>query len=417
MTLQKQDLIQFFADSAKPKAQHRVGVEHEIFLYDNDGKRLNYEGVRCVLEAFVEKGWQGVYEKENLIAAKHPSGANITLEPGGQFELSGAPLDNLHQIQNELSNYHADLEEILSRHQITKKFLGFEPTWEQNQIPWMPKGRYGIMKAYLPTRGGKALDMMLRTCTVQANFDYENEADMVRKMRVSVALQPLITALFANSSMKERKPSGFKSYRAFIWQDTDPDRCGFLDFVFDKNMGYERYVDYLLSIPMFFIYRDGIYHSAAGESFERYMNGQTSFNKDFTPTLSDWADHTTIAFPEVRLKQYIEMRGADCVPPPKLMLLPAFWTGLLYDEQSLEEVEKITEAWPVKEIKRMSLAVPKEGLDFVLEGKTISKWLDDIFPIAKNGLERRAILNTAKEDESIYLCLEETGKQCLKQII
>lgn len=406
--LNKQDLINYFAQGCKTPDQWRIGTEHELFLYDEKtAHRLNFEGVpgiQQILNRFTAQGWQPIFEKEALISAKSPDGmAALTLEPGGQFELSGAPLSTLHETSAELSGYFSQLEEILNDLGAHYKTVGFEPIWPRADVPWMPKGRYGIMKAHMEKRGHLGHDMMLRTCTVQVNLDYSSEKDMVRKFRIAMALQPLAVALFANSPFTEGRPNGFQSYRSHIWQDTDPDRCGFLDFVFDADMGFERYVDYLLNVPLYFVYRDETYHNAAGLSFQDFMHGKLPGYPGLTATIEDWADQTTVAFPEVRLKKFLEMRGADCGPLPMLNALPAFWVGLLYDETALHAVYDLISPWSVTQMHQLYREVPYEGLHAKIQGESLQEHAKKILDIAEKGLKNRAQFNTDGQGEEIYL--------------
>lgn len=406
--LNKQDLINYFVQGCKTPDQWRIGTEHELFLYDEKtGHRLNFEGtpgIQQILNRFTAQGWQPVFEKEALISAKSPDGmAALTLEPGGQFELSGAPLLTVHETSRELTSYFTQLQEILNNIGAYYQAVGFEPTWTRADVPWMPKGRYGIMKAHMEKRGHLGHDMMLRTCTVQVNLDYSSEKDMVRKFRVAMALQPLVVALFANSPFTEGQPNGFQSYRSHIWQDTDPDRCGFLDFVFDTDMGFERYVDYLLNVPLYFVYRDQTYHNAAGLSFQDFMHGKLPGYPGLMATIADWADQTTVAFPEVRLKKFLEMRGADCGPLPMLQALPAFWVGLLYDETALHAVYDLISSWSVAQMHQLYREVPYEGLYAKMEGESLQTHAQKILNIAEKGLKKRAQFNADGEGEEIYL--------------
>ncbi|MEI8296162.1 MAG: glutamate-cysteine ligase family protein, partial [Alphaproteobacteria bacterium] len=304
MSLSKQDLINYFVAGCKPVGHCQIGTENEVFAYHQKGwRRAGYShGILPIFQKLIhEEKWEPVCEGEIIIALQK-NGKAITLEPGGQFELSGGVFPDLHQTKHELDDHIAMLQRLSKDMDIAFVPVGFEPLWSREEIGWMPKERYAIMRDYMPTKGNLGLDMMTRTCTVQANLDYTSEKDMVQKMRVAMALQPLVTALFASSPFLEGKPTGFQSYRAHVWQDTDPDRCGLLPFVFDDSFGFERYVDYLLTVPMYFLYRDGKYINCAGQKFLDHIH---------EANLQDWADHTTVAFPETRLKHFLEMRGAD----------------------------------------------------------------------------------------------------------
>ena len=341
----KRDLVDYIASGEKPREDWRIGTEHEKFGYTNEDLRpLPYagpRGIHAMLEGLSRFGWQRVEEAGNLIALVDDAGGSITLEPGGQLELSGAPLEDLHQTCAEVQKHLAQVREVAEPLGISFLGSGFQPKWRREDIPMMPKGRYEIMRSYLPTRGSMGLDMMFRTCTVQVNLDFSSEADMVKKFRVSMALQPIATALFANSPFEEGKPSGFLSRRSHTWTDTDPDRCGILPFVFEAGMSYERYVDYILDVPMFFVYRDGRYIDASGQSFRDFLAGRLPALPGEFPTSGDWSDHLTTAFPEVRMKKFLEMRGADGGPWRSLCALPAFWVGLLYDQEALDEAAEL----------------------------------------------------------------------------
>ncbi|MCB1990068.1 MAG: glutamate--cysteine ligase, partial [Geminicoccaceae bacterium] len=310
----RRQLIEYLEQGSKPLEAWRIGTEHEKFGFDRRTLRpLPYEGghgIRALLEGLAKSfGWELVREGDKPIALQG-DGCNVTLEPGGQFELSGAPLRHIHQTCSEVHQHLAQVREVADPLGIGMLGMGFQPKWRRDEIPWMPKGRYKIMGAYMPKVGKLGLDMMLRTCTIQVNLDYADEADMVLKFRVGLALQPIATALFANSPFTEGKANGFASYRSHIWTDTDPDRCGILPFVFEPGMGFERYVDHVLDVPMYFVYRDGTYIDAAGQSFRDFLEGRLPALPGEKPTMSDWADHLTTLFPEVRLKRFLEMRGA-----------------------------------------------------------------------------------------------------------
>ncbi|MBM3513376.1 MAG: glutamate--cysteine ligase, partial [Alphaproteobacteria bacterium] len=329
----KAQLIGVLAGGSKPKEQWRMGTEHEKFPYRrSDFTAVRYDGpdgIRAFLTGLMRFGWEGVYEGENLIALSQKGKGSISLEPGGQVELSGAPLDNVHQTCGELSEHLAQVKTVGNELGIGMLGLGFTPNWRREDIQWMPKGRYKIMREYMPKVGTMGIDMMTRTCTVQVNLDYSSEADMVKKLRVSLALQPIATALWANSPFTEGKPNGKLSLRGTIWQNTDPARCGMIPFAFDDGMGFERYVDYLLDVPMYFVYRNG-FIDASGQSFRDFMAGKLPAYPGQIPTIADFEDHMSTAFPEVRVKSYIELRGADSGPWARLCALPAFWIGILY---------------------------------------------------------------------------------------
>ncbi len=399
-------LVEYLAGGCKPIEQWRIGTEHEKFAFQcEDLRPLPYEGergIKAVLEGLLQFGWQPIAEAGNVIALSK-DGANVTLEPGGQLELSGAPLETVHQTCREVGEHLNQVKHIGSQLDIAFLGLGFNPKWRRDDIPWMPKGRYAIMRRYMPTRGQLGLDMMLRTCTVQVNLDFASEADMVRKFRVSLALQPIATALWANSPFVEGKPSGFQSYRSHIWTDTDPDRTGILPFVFEPGMSFERYVDYVLDVPMYFVYRDDRYVDVAGSSFRQFMAGKLPALPGELPTMGDWADHLTTVFPEVRLKRYLEMRGADGGPWRRLCALPAYWVGLLYDTAALDAAWDLVKDWTVEEHRALREAVPKQGLKTPFRGGTVRDLALETLAMARGGLNRRRCLDAHGRDESIFL--------------
>lgn len=391
----------------KPVADWRIGTEHEKFAYRlADLRPLPYEGpqgIQALLQGLTAFGWQPVEENGLLIALTRPNGANITLEPGGQVELSGAPLETVHQTCAEIHAHLREVKTVGATLGTGMLGLGFQPLWSYADIPWMPKGRYRIMQAYMPTRGRLGLDMMARTCTVQVNLDFADEADMVRKFRVSLALQPLATALFASSPFGEGRPHGFQSYRSHIWTDTDPDRCGDLPFVFEDGFGFERYVDYALDVPMYFVYRNGQYLDASGQSFRDFLAGRLPALPGETPTLSDWSDHLTTLFPEVRLKRYLEMRGADGGPCNRLCALPALWVGLLYDQASLDAAWDLVKDWSAAERAQLRACVPRQGLAAPFRDRTVREVALDMLAIAREGLRRRARGDSCGDDETGFL--------------
>jgi len=322
----KDQLVAFHAAGARAKDDWRIGTEHEKFVFRLDDLSPppfdGPQGIEALLKGMTRFGWQPVEENGRVIALLR-DGASVTLEPAGQFELSGAQLENIHQTCKETNQHLAEVKQVGDELGIGFLGMGFQPKWARADMPWMPKGRYKIMREYMPKVGTLGLDMMTRTCTVQTNLDFSDEADMVKKFRVSLALQPVATALFADSPFTEGKPNGYLSYRSHIWTDTDPDRTGMLDFVFEDGFGFERYVDYLLDVPMYFAYRDKRYIDCAGLSFRDFLAGKLAPLPGELPTLADWSDHMTTAFPEVRLKKYLEMRGADGGPWRRLCALPA----------------------------------------------------------------------------------------------
>ncbi len=403
----RDQLVAAIAKGEKSKDRWRIGTEHEKFVYC----RQNYSapsydepgGIRDLLMAMTEYGWEPVYEGDNVIALKGADGA-VSLEPAGQLELSGAPLENLHQTCAETGRHLQQVKAIGEK--TGKGFLGLGlwPDKTRAELPIMPKGRYEIMLRHMPRVGSMGLDMMLRTCTIQVNLDYSSEADMAHKFRTSLALQPLATALFANSPFLEGKPNGFLSYRSHIWSDTDPQRTGMLPFVFDDDFGYERYVDYMLNVPMYFVYRDGKYIDASGLDFKDFLAGKLSVLPGEKPTVADWEDHMSTAFPEVRLKSFLEMRGADGGPWNRICALPAFWVGLLYDQNALDAAWDEVKHWTLEEREALRNAVPAQALGAPIPGG--GKLLDlagRILEISSAGLAARNYLNSSGDNETGFL--------------
>jgi len=402
----KAQLVEYIAQGSKPREDWRIGTEHEKFVFHTaDNSPVAYEGetgIKALLQGLTEFGWQPVEENGNLIALTQ-NGANITLEPGGQFELSGAPLIDVHHTCSETNEHLTQVKAIGQKLGIGFLGLGFNPKWKREDIPWMPKGRYAIMRRYMPLKGNLGLDMMLRTCTVQVNLDFQSEADMVKKYRTALALQPIATALWANSPFVDGKPSGFLSYRANIWTDTDPDRTGLLPFVFEDGMSFERHVDYVLDVPMYFVYRDGKYIDVAGSSFRDFMEGKLAALPGELPTMGDWADHLTTVFPEVRLKRYIEMRGADGGPWRRLCALPAYWVGLLYDTVALDAAWDLVKDWTMDERAALRANVPRLGLKAPFRKGTVLDIARETLKIARDGLDRRSHRDSFGRTESIFL--------------
>ncbi|MBT5660121.1 MAG: glutamate--cysteine ligase, partial [Rhodospirillaceae bacterium] len=329
--------------------------------------------------------------------------ASVTLEPGGQLELSGAPVATVHDTCQEVHEHLREVKEVAEKLGIGLMGMGFQPKWARDEIPWMPKGRYAIMGKYMPKKGNLGLDMMLRTATVQVNLDFESEACMRHKFRLSLALQPVATALFANSPFIEGRPSGYLSYRSHIWTDTDPDRCGILPFVFEEGFGFERYVDYLLDVPMYFVYRDGRYIDASGQSFRDFLEGRLPALPGEVPTMKDWEDHMTTVFPEVRLKRFLEMRGADGGPWGRLCALSAFWVGLLYDGAALEAAWDLVKDWTPSDHVRLRAEVPRLGFKTLIGQRNMDELVLDVLEIAGEGLKARACFDAQGRDESHFL--------------
>ena len=402
----KAELVEYLEAGSRPQAAWRIGTEHEKFGFDKaDLRPLPYDGPRgigAMLEGLRRFGWAPVREGENAIALRQ-DGQSVTLEPGGQLELSGAPLETLHQTCDEVHDHLNQVRTVADELDVAFMGSGFQPKWRRDDMPVMPKGRYGIMRAYMPKRGDLGLDMMLRTCTVQVNLDFASEADMVRKFRVGLALQPIATALFANSPFTEGQPNGFLSYRSHIWTDTDPDRTGILPFVFEDGMGFERYADYALDVPMYFVYRDGAYIDAAGQSFRDFLAGKIAALPGERPRLRDWEDHLTTPFPEVRLKRFLEMRGADGGPWRRLCALPALWVGLLYDAGALDAAWDMVKTWTPEEHHALRAEVPRQALKTRFRHRTVADLARETLAIAHAGLKARARTDSFGEDEAHFL--------------
>jgi glutamate--cysteine ligase len=403
----RRQLVEFLEDGCKPKPAWRIGTEHEKFAYTQDDQRpLPYEGersIRALLEGLArEFGWETVEEHNRPIALRKGD-ASVTLEPGGQFELSGRPVKTLHETCCEVHEHLDQVRAVAAPLGIGMLGLGFQPKWRREDIPWMPKGRYRIMRAYMPRRGTLGLDMMLRTCTIQTNLDFASEADMVQKFRVGLAWQPVATALFANSPFTEGAANGFLSYRSHVWTDTDPDRCGILPFVFEDGMGFERYVDYVLEVPMYFVYRDGEYIDAAGQSFRDFLAGRLPALPGEVPTISDWSDHLTTLFPEVRLKRFLEMRGADGGPWRSLCALPALWVGVLYHQATLDAAWDQVKDWTMEDHAYLRAEVPRQGLHTPFRGGTVQDLAREMLDLADAGLSGRAEEDWFGQDERQFL--------------
>ncbi len=405
----RDELVAWIAAGEKPKSQFRVGTEHEKIPFRiADRSPVSYEGrrgIRALLEGMqMLLGWEPILEGKTIIGlADVTGGGAISLEPGGQFELSGAPLETIHRTCNELNSHLAQLREIAEPLGIGFLGIGMSPRWTREQTPVMPKGRYKIMSNYMPKVGMLGLDMMFRTCTVQANLDFSSEADMVKKLRVSLALQPIATALFANSPFTEGKPNGYLSFRSHIWEDTDAARSGMLPFAFESGMGYERYVDYALDVPMYFIKRGSEYIDVAGSSFRDLLAGKHPARPGERASISDWANHLSTIFPEVRLKRYLEMRGADAGPWKNICALPALWAGLLYDEVSLDAAWEIAKGWTVAECEQLRADVPKLGLHAKIAGRSVREIASEVLSLARAGLKRREHKLYDGRDESDFL--------------
>ena len=402
----KRQLVEYLEAGCKPREQWHIGTEHEKFVFHwDDFRPAAYNepgGIRALLEAMTRHGWQPVLENGQPIALKR-EGASITLEPAGQVELSGEQLENIHQSCREVNTHLAEVREVAEELGVGLLGVGFHPTATREEMPWMPKERYGIMRRYMPTVGNLGLDMMTRTCGVQVSLDFASEADMVRKLRVSLALQPIATALFANSPFVDGKPSGYLSHRAHIWTDTDPDRCGLPRYVFEEGMGFQRHVEHALDVPMYFIIRDGHMIDVAGQSFRDFLAGRLPGRPGERPTLSDWEDHLTTLFPEVRLKRYIEQRGTDAGPWRRLCALPALWTGLLYGDSALDGAEQLIAGWQPEDMTGLLDAVTRDGLKARFAGRSVQDIALDVLGLAREGLASRAQLDGRGRDETHFL--------------
>ena len=403
----RDDLLSVFAGGEKPKDAWRIGTEHEKFVYRlSDHRAPSWDepgGIRDLLTGLTEYGWRPVEEEGKIIALTGPDGT-ISLEPAGQLELSGAALSNLHESCAESGRHLQQVKAVGDRLGLGFLGLGMWPDKARSDLPMMPKGRYAIMARHMPRVGGLGLDMMLRTCTIQTNLDYSSEADMVKKFRVGLALQPVATALFANSPFTDGKPNGYKSFRSHIWEDTDPARTGMLPFVFEDGFGYERYCDYALDVPMYFVFRDGRYVDAAGLSFRDFLDGKLSVLPGEKPTLADWTDHLSTAFPEVRLKSFLEMRGADGGRWGRICALPALWVGLLYSQPALDAAWDRVKHWSIEEREALRHAVPRQALDAAVPGGgTVRDLAGEVLEIASAGLTDRAEMNAAGDSEGGFL--------------
>ena len=403
----REQLVAPMQAGEKPRDAWRIGTEHEKLVYSRgDHHAVSYDepgGIRDILLALRDFGWEPVEEGGKVIAMSGEDGT-VSLEPAGQLELSGAPLENLHQTCAETGRHLKQVKEIGERFGVGFLGLGMWADKARADLPVMPKGRYEIMMRHMPKVGNLGLDMMLRTCTIQVNLDYSSEADMAKKFRVGLALQPLATALFANSPFTDGKPNGYLSYRSHIWSDTDPHRTGMLPFVFDEGFGYEAYADYMLDVPMYFVVRDGKYIDAAGQSFRDFLEGKLPALPGELPTESDWWDHLSTAFPEVRLKSFLEMRGADGGPWGRICALPALWVGLLYDQAALDAAWDLVKDWSMEEREALRNAVPKEALGAPIPGgRKLGDIAGEVLAIARTGLAARARLDSGGSNETGFL--------------
>ncbi|MBF9231763.1 glutamate--cysteine ligase [Microvirga alba] len=403
------ELVEWIASGEKPREAWRLGTEHEkVPFYTADASPVPYEGergIRALLDGLQRlTGWDPIIENSHSIGlADEIGGGAISLEPGGQFELSGAPVKTLHETDEETARHLAQVKVIGEKLGIGFLTLGMSPLWTRAETPVMPKARYRIMTNYMPKVGTLGLDMMYRTATVQVNMDYASEADMVKKMRVSLALQPIATAIFANSPFTDGKPNGYLSMRSQIWRDTDRDRTGMMAFAFEDGFGYERYVDWALDVPMYFVKRDATYHDVAGASFRDLFAGKLAQLPGERATRSDWANHVSTLFPEVRLKRYLEMRGADVGGQEHITALSAFWAGLLYDEAALDGAWELVKNWSAEERESLRADVPKLALKARIAGRSAQDVARDALALSRAGLARRAYLDAAGQDETRHL--------------
>ncbi|WP_084418657.1 glutamate--cysteine ligase [Henriciella litoralis] len=415
----KAEMVEWCEMGNTPASDWKIGTEHEKFGFIREGlKPLPYDGdvsIRAMLEGLRDQfGWEPIEESGLLIGLKK-NGASVSLEPGGQFELSGAPLEHIHQTCNEVGDHLREVREIANPLGVSFLGMGSSPLWTMDETPMMPKGRYAIMRDYMTKVGRLGREMMFRTCTVQVNLDFSSEADMVKKARVSLALQPLGTALFANSPFTEGRTNGFLSYRSHIWTDTDPDRSGMLPFMFEDGAGFERYVDYALDVPMYFVRRGGKYLDASGLSFRDFLEGKLSILPGEKPAIDDFVDHLSTIFPEVRLKQFLEMRGSDSGPWSRLCAFSAFWSGLLYDPVALDGAWQIVKDWTAAEREAVRQSVRVLGLRTpVPGGRTLQDVAIDVLALSRNGLKARSKFNTAGDDETGFLAeLDEIAESGL----
>jgi glutamate--cysteine ligase len=409
----RSELVEWIASGEKPRESWRLGTEHEkVPFYTADASPVPYDGgrgIRALLEGLQERtGWAPIVEGDHPIGlADEVGGGAISLEPGGQFELSGAPLRTLHDTARETAQHLADAKAVAERLGIGFLTLGMSPLWTRAQTPVMPKARYRIMTNYMPKVGSLGLDMMYRTSTVQVNMDYASESDMVKKLRVSLALQPIATAIFANSPFTDGKPNGYLSMRSQIWRDTDGDRTGMMAFAFEDGFGYEAYVDWVLDVPMYFVKRDSTYHDVAGASFRDLFAGKLAQLPGERATRSDWANHVSTVFPEVRLKRYLEMRGADVGNLEHIVALSAFWTGLLYDDTALDGAWDLVKGWSAEQREQLRADVPKQALKAGIAGRSVQDIARDALALSRAGLQRRACLDQSGQDETRHLAYAE----------
>ena len=415
--LKKEHLINWFKEGEKKREDWKIGTEHEKFVFHlNNLERVGYFGKSGISELLnnlaKENNWEKVLENNNIIGLKDETGASISLEPGGQLELSGSPLENLHQTCKETGKHLQIMKKAINKLGLSMIGLGYDPKWSRKKQKWMPKGRYEIMKKFMPKVGELGLDMMLRTCTIQVNLDYSSETDMAKKLRVAACIQPLVTALFASSPIFEGNNTGHQSWRAQIWKNTDNDRTGIPKFIFDDDLSFDSWIEYALDVPMYFIKRDGDYVNLSGESFRMFMEGQLKSLPNHRATYSDWIDHLTTIFTDVRLKNFIEMRGADGGPSQNVTALAAMWVGLLYDSDSLGNIFNLVRTLDWQSVNELSVDVCKYGMNATINDKTLWEFGEEVLNIAQSGLQNRGMAYGIK-DESLFLMplLEQVSKK------
>ncbi|NCF79647.1 MAG: glutamate--cysteine ligase [Alphaproteobacteria bacterium] len=421
-------LKEWMAAGCKPREAWRIGTEHEKFGYrKSDFAPLPYDGpdgIKAMLEGLMQFGWEGKYEGDTLVGlgrSAEAGGGSVTLEPAGQLELSGAPLETIHQTCAEISAHMSQVHDVAARLGQGYFGVGYTPFWNFDTAPRMPKGRYRLMTDYMPKQGGRGTEMMYLTATVQVNLDFASEADMVEKLRIALALQPLATALFANSPFIDGKPTGNMSERSLVWTDTDPKRTGMLPFAFEEGFGFEQYVDYALDVPMYFVVRNGEFINTLGMNFRDFLNGELPALPGEKPTAEDWENHLTVLFPEARVKRFIEMRGADSGPWPSLCALPAFWVGLLYDAQTQSQLVDYIADWAQEERDALRLGAPQAGLQTPFRGGTLLDMAREIVPMATLGLKNRGRGDGTGADESLFLAyledITESGKSSAEKLL
>ncbi|TWF57350.1 glutamate--cysteine ligase [Neorhizobium alkalisoli] len=422
------ELAAYMAEGPRPKEKFKIGTEHEKFVFfTKDNGPVPYFGdasISALLKGMQARlGWEPIMDGANIIGLGEQSGMGaISIEPGGQFELSGAPVATLHETATEAAEHMALVKEIAEPMGIGFLGIGGSPKWTLAETPVMPKSRYGIMTRYMPKVGSKGLDMMYRTCTIQVNLDFSSEEDMAAKMRVSMKLQSIATALFASSPFTEGKTNGQLSWRGDIWRDTDNQRSGILPFVFNSDFGYADYAKWALDVPMYFVVRDGKYHDCTHITFRQFMDGALKGTlSDWAPTMGDWTNHLSTLFPDVRLKRFLEMRGADGGPLENISALPAFWVGLLYDDTALADAAELTKDWSFEDVVAMRDAVPSKGFDATICGASVLDIAKEAVAISRRGLKARSRLNAQSEDESIFLAplddVLSSGKTLAQQML